>query len=221
MYLEDQRVGWSHERVDEQDQPPTITTRTRIEITFNRGAVALSASLTNTFVETADGRPIESRNEQEMGLMKVVKVTRFKPDGVEVVTRQGGHEVRHQLPTPKTADGSAWLTPAAVRRHIRNEIAGDAQAIEYWTIDPATGMNPIKVSMKRRGQEDVEVLGKHVPATAWDTTTSALPGIIGREYTGRAGSTRQVFVELHAGHGDDGRTSGPGTSDREGGPRSN
>ncbi len=183
IYFRDQRAGWSHESMVESHEPPTITTTTRMKMTIDRGGMALSVSISHVFIETPDGKPIESRYEQDLGAMKVAKTTRFKQGRLEVTTTQGGRDQIQQLPYPKTADGSPWLPPAAAQRHIAARVHAGAQTIEYWTIEPSMGTNPLKITMKRRGQENVEIIGKWVPTIAWDTTSSATPGIVSREYT--------------------------------------
>ena len=127
--------------------------------------------------------------------MTLSKTMRFKSDQIELITRQGGQEHKRQLPYPRTADGSDWLTPAAAQRLIEQKVVSEAARIEFWTLD-AAGPTLQKIQMTRRGQENIEVVGKIIPAVAWDTTMSILPGMVSREYTDPLGRSVKASIAL-------------------------
>ena len=187
--LEDQHVGWSHSLVTESKAGGPIATTFEMQITVRRGPVAMSLATHSVFSESADGRPIEARSRQTFGQMQVMQTMRFGHDGVELITRQGSVEQRKTLPHPRAPgqDGAdkpngGWLTPAASSRWIQQQLDAGETQINYWSLDPSLGTDPIEIRMTVRGHEDIEVIGKTVPAVVCDIAVSKLPGVISREY---------------------------------------
>ena len=176
VYLADQRVGWSRATVREVSDPPSIVTSSQIKITVRRGQVEMTITADNMFVETPDGKPIRAESRQQLGRMGVSQSLTFDSDGVELVTTQGGREVRRRLPTPRARGGESWLPPAAAHRFVERQMADGAEQFSCWTLDPSLGTEPFRFDVIQRGSEPIEVFGKVVPATAWDTTVLDLAG---------------------------------------------
>lgn len=193
VMLKDQHIGWSH-AVVKQTHPDTITTTTHMQLTIRRGPNTVRMVLASTFVETSDGKPIEAYSDQTLGQLKLTYMMKFGPQSVEYITRQGNVEQRRTLPYPKiplssanTSTGNQWLTPEAAQRFIEQQITAQAKKIHYWSLDPSMGTDPVEIHMDVHGHEDVEVMGKVVPAILCQTTVSKLPGVATREYLDEQG----------------------------------
>jgi len=189
VMLQGQHVGWSHSHVVESNAGGPLTTTFEMRITVRRGPVAMSLATHSLFTESADGRPIEARSRQTFGQMQITQTMRFGPDAVELITRQGNIEQKKTLPHPRVpgqagADkpNGGWLTPMASHRWVEQQLAAGKTQINYWSLDPSLGTDPIEIRMAMRGHEDIEVIGKTVPAVACDIAVSNLPGVISREY---------------------------------------
>lgn len=192
--LAGQRVGWSHLQVTADQQADRIRTSSQTQFTIRRGQHAMTVTLKTQFDETGSGQPIEATSQQDLGMMAVSQIFIFKPDGIEMISRQGTQEQRQILPPPQVPGGQRWLPPAAMQRHVQEQINRGARDIRGWTLDPSIGIKPIQVHMQRTGQEDVQVFGKVVPATVWAVTTSAVPGMVTTQYADARGQTVKSAV---------------------------
>ena len=199
VYLADQRVGWSRATVETVSDPPSIVTSTQIRVTVRRGQVQMSIEAKNRFVETPDGRPIRAESRQQLGRMGVSQTLTFNDDGVELVTLQGGQETRRKMPMPRVPGGGSWLPPAAAHRYVERQMADEAEEFSCWTLDPSMGTEPFRFHVIQKGSEDVEVLGKIVPAIVWDTKISVLPGITSRQYVDDQGREVKTTMRLMPG----------------------
>ena len=184
VLLEGQHVGWSRTTVSETDADGLVTTTIEMQMTMRRGPAVMSMTTHSSFLETSDGQPIEARGRQVFGQMQVSQTMRFGPDGVELTTRQGTLEQQKKLPLPRVPaqvgsgkqPNGGWLTPGAAARFIEQQLAQGAKQINYWSLDPLLGTDPIEVRMTIQGNEDIEAVGKVVQAVVCDISTSSPPG---------------------------------------------
>jgi len=198
VQMQGQRAGWSRIVVVEDPATGRFQTKTVMDFTIRRGAVPIHMMMESRFVETADGRAIEAKSVQKLGAMEMTKAMRFGAQGIEVVSSQGGREHRNTSPLP-TGSGAKWLTPGAAQRYMQGQIADGGQEFEFWTIEPDLGVEPVQVRVTVRGQEDVKVFGKVVPAVVLDATVSVLPGVVTREYVDEAGRSVKSTVSIMPG----------------------
>ncbi len=193
VMLEGQHVGWSRLTARRSDQPPhappTIITSTQMRVTVKRGPVAMPIWVKSTFTETADGQPMTARTTQKLGKIQLTQILRFTPDGLTVTTRQGKLKQTRKLPYPRVStrqspsdSRSGWLTPAQTQQHVQQQLAAGKSTIRCWTLDPALGVEPVRITMKVLGQKDTTAMGKVVPTFVCDTTVSKLPGMVTREH---------------------------------------
>lgn len=191
--LGDRPVGWLHAAVSPSKEPssaPLFTTVTEMAVTIRRGSDQVRVAVKSAFTETAEGRPVEVRFSQTLGQIEVTQTMRFSGRTVQWMRRQGGLEERKELPYPQVpaADHThpdatgGWLTPAATQQWVRHHIGRGAKEIRYWSMDPSMGLQPYQTRIRVVEREDVQVIGKVVPAVLCERTVSTLPGITTREY---------------------------------------
>lgn len=193
LYLGEDRCGYAH--TVERHDPQRITTGTTMHLTVRRGAIALTVEQQTDFEETPDGKPIRATSQMKMGQMTVQRQVTFTDQGMRVLVSQGNQRQEQQLP-PIEGD---WLPPAAAQRHIQQQIDQGAQQIQVRTLDLTMGVTPVQMAMRVLGREDVEVLGKVVPAVVWEATVSSMPGLVSREYVDEAGRTLKTTVTVGPG----------------------
>jgi transglutaminase-like putative cysteine protease len=181
LLLENQPAGWTHAWVTQAGE--VITTHEQSQVSVKRGPIAMTIHTSSDFDESADGKPIAARMTQKLGAMEVQSTMTFGPKLIEVVTTQGQQSQTQTFPLPR----EPWLPPAAAQRQFEKHLAAGDKEMSLWTLSPATGPRAIQVNVKVVGQDNVEVLGKVVPAIVWESTMSIMPGIVLRSYVDEQG----------------------------------
>lgn len=179
LLMAGQPAGFSHEstRINEQGN---LFYESETQISLARQMIQLTINIKSTFIETPDGKAISGSCTQNLGTMQVVQKFTFNNDGsIDMVSEQSGQLVNQHLPKPQ----QAWLTPKKARDYVIAELAKGNTTISFWTIDPASGAEPIQINMKSLGKQTVEVVGRTVPAIAWDTSSSIMPGMVMKAWT--------------------------------------
>ncbi|MEM9253446.1 MAG: transglutaminase domain-containing protein [Planctomycetota bacterium] len=195
MRLDGERVGHAVSRqntVIGQDGSEQIVSEQDVVMSFRRGAMALTIEQSSRAVETPEGEPIEVEQRLLLGQLPQSARYTFDDAGAVMVSEQGGRRTERRVPgLPEGA-----LMPAAAQRKIAAALAEGAESIELTTADYSSGLRAVDVTMTVAGEEDVEVLGKVVPAIAWDATASAMPGAKLREYVDAEGRPLKSTVDL-------------------------
>lgn len=180
VLLEDRPAGWMHTQT-RATPTGTLETLTAMEVALDRGALRVRIGVDSAFEETAEGKPLRAKQVQKYGAMATTQEVEFKEGQIELVSRQGDRETRRPLAAP-TGPAAGWLPPAAAQRYTEAKLAEGAREVRLWTFDLGAGTKPFEVVLTYRGEENVEVLGKVVPATAWDQSASVLPGMVMKLY---------------------------------------
>ncbi|MEM7621881.1 MAG: hypothetical protein AAF235_01600 [Planctomycetota bacterium] len=124
-----------------------VTTVSDVDLEIRRGPIAISISTDSVWIETIDGRPVEMRSVQDLGMgQPSTAVFRFGDDGRVAIERETGG-----VRSTDTADapGGDWLPPAAAGRAFRRGMDAGAATIELKTLDPSRGLSV--VTPPRRG----------------------------------------------------------------------
>ena len=190
----DDRLGYLHASTEEADDQ--ITSRQTMKLAVGRAGAAVEISVESSFVETADGVPIEARSVLNMGGTPLTGHAVFTDTGIDYTVRQGGgapSTVTKPLPEP------GWLPPAALERYVAARLDAGDEEITVRTMDIASGPQVVEMTMRVAGEEDVEVYGRTVPAVVWDAEVSMMPGVAMREYVGRDGRRLKTTVDLMPG----------------------
>lgn len=192
--IDGSKSGWAHETVEVDSETKNIKSSKIQNMTLSRGGMEISISVSSTFVETKDGRPISVQSVQEAMGMEQETAWVFGEKDLVMTTAAGGDPIVKKVPLPK----EPWLTPQAVKRLFMMKLAEGATAITYQTMAPELGPTVITVVMSKKGEQQKEVLGKETTVISWETENNRLP-VVGVEYYTDAGLN--VGSKMNAGFG--------------------
>ncbi len=180
--LQGQRSGWVHST--QKTAEGKITSSTTMKLEIKRGTMGVSLRFDTDFVETTAGEPVSMRVVQQLGAIPMETRYTFGEHELAIETRQGKADwTRTTSPLPE----GKWLCPAEASRFIDEQIEAGKTEISLRTIDPTTGVTPFGVKMELVGRENVETLGKVVPAMKWSISNDRFPSIVSTEYTDLSG----------------------------------
>ena len=189
LRMQGQKIGHAH-ITEHRTEDDRVITANDTQMSLRRGPMTIHVTQSMRFTESADGEPIRADSRMNMGRMDVRKTLRFTENGIELTTRQAGRE-RTRTVAPPEQD---WRPPAAAQRYVKQQLDEGAERIELRTMDPTIGPKPFTMTLRVVGEEDVEVMGKVVPAVVWEAEVSAMPGMQVREYVDARG--RQVKTTM-------------------------
>ena len=156
--LQDQPAGWM--AIEREESGQFITTTTTMRVAVGRQGATVVTAFQAEVVELDTGNVHTMRRRIE-GDREEVTTWRF--DGRSVtIDRDGANTIE---PAP---DG-VYVGPDAERRHLADRIAAAAQTISTRVADPLSGLDPVPTRRTLVGEEDVQVLGRAVPATRFET----------------------------------------------------
>jgi hypothetical protein len=179
LSLGGQPAGYSHEFC-EIDADGNLASQTETQISMSRGPMPLTIRITSEFVQTPEGKPLRGMSKQDLSIMQVVQSYKYNDDGsIELTSEQNGQKIVNQIPKP-TQD---WMTPIEAQSYVMGELAKGKKQISFWTIDPTAGPQPVQITMKHLGEQTIDVVGRTVPAIAWDMTTSMMDGVVSKVWT--------------------------------------
>ncbi len=156
----------------------TITSDSTVVMAVKRGALQMDITMKSSFVETLDGKPISMRSEQTLAGPPVVRQYTFGPEGITLVTSQGGRDSTTTLPNPE----GSWLTPAAAERMLKQRLKSGAQEVTIRVMDPNTGAEPVATTRKLQGTETLTVMGREIEVTRHTSTVASMPGVTSTEW---------------------------------------
>lgn len=187
-------AGWTVER--RSSEGDRVITETELSLNLRRGPVEIRLAISSRCEETADGKPIECTSQQSFGdgAEAVTERFRFGPEGIDLISEQGGRlrTSRHPLPAGE------WLMPAAADRVIR---AHHAAKVDHYTVrvfDPAAGVEPPALTRTRAGASADVTLpgGEVVRAEPWREESSVAPGIVSTIDLDSQGDIVRARVEI-------------------------
>ncbi len=188
------KAGWAHEIVEVESETNTIKSTKVQNMTLSRGGMEISISVSSSFVESSDGKPISVNSKQEA--MGTVQETNweFGDEELKMTTAAGGVPIVKTVPLPK----EKWLTPQSVKRMFIQKMAVGTNAITYQTMAPELGPTVITVVMTKKGEKKQDVLGTEKMVIAWETVNNRMP-VVGTEFYTQAGLS--VGSVMNAGFG--------------------
>lgn len=171
LWIDGVRSGYSrHAVIVAEDR---ITTETRTSLSIKRGPVDMTIIMDSAFVESHDGEPIWASSEQRIGALPTKTMVEFKGDELEITRVQGRTTATETVKAPT----EPWLPPAAAERYTRHRMRANASEIVVRTLDPATGLVPITVTLFDF-KDDTELVAGHTIQTRLSrATTSYMPGV--------------------------------------------
>ena len=190
LQIEGKPAGWARETHAESSDGKEITTGSEMQLAMKRGTTRINMTMKSSFRETADGKPIEAKSSALFGATKIDQTFTFQGDKIEITSEQSGQTLKNTADAPK----EKWLTPAAASRYVEEQLKKGAKSIEMKTLEPMSGLAPLHVTMTIVGKEDIEVLGKTVPALVCESTVSSLPGVVSKMHIGEDGSNLRTTL---------------------------
>lgn len=169
-----------------------ITSRSNLVISMRRGAVKLELGIDTTFVETVAGKPVSMTSARKLGTIPTVETVEFGETEMTITTKQGDNTTVKRRANPP----EGFVAPAAAERYLAAEQAKGNKKITVRTIDPSDGPNIVTLTREIGASENVELLGKTVPATKASSTIDKYPGIKTEEYLADDGELLKTIVNL-------------------------
>lgn len=168
MLLAGTPCGFTHEVVEKADGK--VRSSTQSEMRLGRMGQAVVVKSRTAFTETSDGKPIEAVIEKETGAAPVRTRWLFNADSLDIVDEQGGRTSARRVKLPT----QSWLTPGAAREFVRRRVTGGAESLSYWTVDPESGPEAVRVDSKRVGKGSMQVEGRTLSTTQWESRNSMI-----------------------------------------------
>lgn len=191
-----QPSGWSRSVVTRDGD--RLFTDSHTSMSVKRGQVTMTIEMSSRFEETADHKPVAATSTQKLGAMEITQSMRFTDAGIEMTVGAGQQEQTRKMPAPK----GEWLTPVAGQALMARQLAAGEKTITYRSIEPAMGPGLIELKTTVIGREDVETMGKVVPALVVDSTLTPSGGgggggvITTRAYVDELGQPLKVTMAL-------------------------
>lgn len=183
-------AGWTHEKVDRDDE--RYRSSSQMHLRIDRGGTAVAISSRAGFIETLDGAPLKIRQIENMSSMVRETEWIFDEAGIRSVVQEGNRTSERRLDAPE----GRWLTPQAVHRYWLEQLGDGAERISYRMLDMDDGLAPITVSSELKNRTTIEREGREVAVGIWHTTTSNLPGITSVETIDSEGLLLREEVQL-------------------------
>lgn len=189
--MQGQRVGWMREAVTALR---TGNIRTEMEMSMKVGRFddGIEIVIRTGFVETPEGKPVEMRMMQKMGMVEVQSRSLFEEDRLVTQTRQFGMTSERVEPLPQ----EAWLTPMQAAEFVRKRLEAGATEIVFTTIDPTLGATPVGAKMRIGERVTVHALGRDIEGFRAEVEQSVVPDAVQRTVIDRDGSTLVASVVM-------------------------
>lgn len=175
VQIQGQPAGWMHTAMKHRpataDRQECIDSIVEIVVAVRRGPEAIRIRIGYGFSETMDGTPISGWGMQRLGQMEVRRTITFHGEKAEIVVNQAGQEQRQTVAVP-----AGWMAPAAMERQLDEMIKSGAKVLTQKTLDP-NAMQVNESVLTVHGPQDVEVLGRVVPALRATMKSSQLPNV--------------------------------------------
>jgi len=185
-----QPAGYVHERFTTGAEGSVL--RSDLVMRLGRGGSEVRVEQSGVYTEDVNGRPIELRSVQNMGIDAVDQRWIFEGDHVRHRSRQGERTLERRLDLPE----DIGMTPLAAHRFVRERLNAGASRIEYRAMLPESGLEPQEIRMRRVGEEETHLLGQQRAVTVWEQTTSGMPGVMTKLYLSADGHVVRTEVDV-------------------------
>ena len=188
--IQNKPCGWLH--ITEIHTGDQIETIENTQISLRRGSLLMTITMAERFNETIDGTPIEAHGSQTLSGVKTFSKMQFTKDSITYTT---GHD-RQSRSITIDQQGNDWLPPAAANRFLRDHLSAGSELIEYQRISPIQGPQPTTITHQIHGGQQIEVMGRFVPAVEIKTTSSSTPGITTRNFVDTNGRLLKTSMNI-------------------------
>ncbi len=171
LELSGKRAGWMH--TTQKTEGDRVLTMTEMHIEVGRGPQGVQIAMRGESVETGAGKPVSMKKVEQMGTLPVTTDYFFEGDKIRIVSEQNGKKTE----TTAAAPEGAWLTPAQAGDFVMKRLQAGAKEIVVRSMDPLEAPRVSVATHKIEGQEDVEAVGRTIPAVKWRSTLDTQPGV--------------------------------------------
>ena len=177
VFMEGKKVGYAVHTRTLADQK--VTTGAEVSITISRAGVAVTIKMTETSIETSDGKPLGFEVTQQLGAMVMKVVGSVNTQGVVNLTSMAmGAEQKSTLEWPKGAVMAEGLRLLELKEGLR-------QGAQYTATIFSPGiLQTLETRINVGAKQDVDLLGRIAKLTEV-TTSMTIPGageIISKSY---------------------------------------
>jgi len=168
IFMEGRKIG--HAMLIRKVADGNVTTTEDSHITLTRANMPISVKMSETSVETTDGKPLGFGSVQDMGLFAMKISGRVDPNGSVTVTVESmGGKQKQVMQWPAGAVMSEGLRLLALKKGLKNGLSYGAKVFS-----PSL-MQVMDANIVIGAKENVDLLGRVVPLTK-TTTTFEMPG---------------------------------------------
>lgn len=164
------------------DEPDLVVSRRTTQMRLRRGSTEVEMTTIESFTETVRGVPVSASLVSRGGGSSAEVAWTFGDDVIQERATAGGRVLAREHPMP-TAE---WLTPIGVSRRVASVLAARGSQIEFRTLGPVGGTEPVVVRAMRAegadGAETLEIRGRSVAVMRWAARSSASPGIVSEQW---------------------------------------
>jgi hypothetical protein len=184
VFMEGKKVG--HAIMTREVTEQKVTTSEQVNITISRASVPVTMDMTETSIETVDGKPLAFEAVQDMSIMTMKMSGTVDKDGkVTVTTSAMGTEQKNSFDWPAGAVMAEGLRLLQKKKGLKE---GTSYAAKLFSPGISQALD-VKITVG--GKESVDLLGRVVVLTKVETTVS-VPG------AGEMVSTTYVDQKLRA-----------------------
>lgn len=184
------KAGYQYEK--QTTAEGRITTETAMVLTVKRGPIELKITTANTFVETAEGKPVSLHAVNNLAAGEDDRLYVFKDDHVDVTTTRDGVAKTSRQPAPE----GAYLTPAAAERLVQQRLASGAKEITVRTLDATMGLAAVSAAYSDFTPAKVSAMGREIETTKMKVIASNAPQVPSFQYVDAEGTTVRVETQV-------------------------
>jgi hypothetical protein len=168
VFMEGKKVGYAiQSRVVDGEK---VTTSEEASITISRAAVPVTIKMTETSIETTDGKPLGFEVAQDMSIMTMHVTGTVDEEGtVNVTTKSMGTEQKSTLEWPSGAVMAEGLRLLTLEKGLKE---GSAYTVKVFS--PGI-LDALEAKIQIGAKQNVDLLGRVVALTEV-TTTLNIPG---------------------------------------------
>lgn len=189
--LHGEHAGWM--RSSERTEGDRITTEVEWRLSVSRAGVPFETRKQGRFVETAEGKPVYFWSMQDLGSAPHEVQYDFRSDGIDVKTTEAGRTATSTLALP----AGEWMTPRQAGQYITTRLLSGVDQFSVTSIEILGEIEPTTTQRQLLDRETtIEVAGKKVHATRWQTVLSVLPDLAATEFFDSLGVLVRSEVDL-------------------------
>ncbi|UCG48158.1 MAG: transglutaminase domain-containing protein [Phycisphaerales bacterium] len=168
IFMEGKKVGHAiQSRVVDEGR---VTTRAEASITISRANVPITVAMTETSIETPDGKPLAFESVQDMAVMKMQVKGVIEPNGtVNLAVTSMGSEQKSTMEWPQGALMAEGLSLLTRQKGLKEGLEYSAKVFS------PQAMQAFEAKIHVGSRQDVDLLGRVVPLTEVATTLN-IPG---------------------------------------------